>query len=113
MLDLQATYGVHGANGVQRVTLRGLPSSKLPPTGILAQGVTGQNLPIRGGGTFRSGIQDEPGFFDAGAFGNYLATGDKATFPRPVGQARTFYGPNANTFSIIIEIPSTVLTPAA
>ena len=32
------------------------------------------------------------GFFDAGAFNNYLTTGDKTKFPRPVGQARDFYG---------------------
>jgi streptogramin lyase len=111
--DFQVTYGAPDANGVQGVTLRGLPSANFPPNGILAQGVTGQNIPIKGGGMFRSGIQDEPGFFDAGAFNNYLTTGDKTKFPRPVGQARDFYGPNGNTFSIIIEVPSTVLTPVA
>src|SRR5467141_1252921 len=34
----------------------------------------------------------------------------RTRFPRPVGQARDFYGPNGNTFSIIIEVPSAVLT---
>jgi hypothetical protein len=104
-LDFQVTYGTPNANGVQSVTLTG------PANTVLAQGLTGQNISILGGGTFRSGIQDEPGFFDAGAFSNYLATGDKTNFPRPVGQAKDFYGPGGNTFSIIIEIPSTVLTP--
>src|SRR5205814_963972 len=71
--DFQVTYGAPDDNGVQSVTLRGRPGTNFPPNGILAQGSTGQNLPIAGGGMFRSGIQDEPGFFDAGAFSQALA----------------------------------------
>jgi streptogramin lyase len=104
-LDFQVTYGAPDASGVQSVTLTGLPSAS-----ILAQGKTGQNIPITGGGMFRSGLQDEPGFFDAGAFSNAVAAGDLTKFPRPVGQAKNFYGPGGNTFSIVIEIPSTLLT---
>src|SRR5205814_7052772 len=66
-LDFQVTYGAADANGVQSVTLRGRPSVNFPPNGILAQGQTGQNLPIAGGGTMASGIFDDPFFFDAGA----------------------------------------------
>jgi streptogramin lyase len=112
-LDFQVTYGAPDANGVQSVTLRGLPSGKFPPNGILAQGSTGQNIPIAGGGMFRSGIQDEPGYFDAGAFSRAVAAGDLTQFPQAAGKAKDFYGPNGNTFSIIIEIPSKVLTPTA
>jgi hypothetical protein len=109
-LDFQVTYGAPDANGVQSVTLQGQPSASFPPNGILAQGSTGQNIPIFGGaGMFRSGIQDEPGFFDAGAFSNALAAGDLSKFPRPVGQAKDFYGPNGNTFAIVIELPTAQL----
>jgi hypothetical protein len=105
------TFGAPDANGVQDVTLRGLPAAAFPGTGgILAQGRTGTtaptgvNIPIRGGGTFRCGIHDDPFFFDAGAFSTLESTG--AGFPRPVGQAHNFFGPNVNTFAAIIEIPS-------
>lgn len=112
-LVFQVVYGAPDASGVQSVTLKGVPSASFPPNGILAQGVTGQNLPVAGGGQFRSGIQDEPGFFDAGAFAKGVAAGNQSTFPRTVGQARNFYGPNGNTFAIVLEIPSTKLTPTA
>src|SRR5207247_6640069 len=46
------------------------------------------------------------------AFSRSLAAGDLTKFPRPVGQARDFYGPNGNTFAIVIEVPSIRLTPA-
>ena len=105
------TFGAPDANGVQDVTLRGLPAAAFPGTGgILAQGRTGTttptgvNIPIRGGGMFRCGIHDDPFFFDAGAFATVESTG--AGFPRPVGQAHNFFGPNVNTFAAIIEIPS-------
>jgi Domain of unknown function (DUF4331) len=105
------TFGAPDANGVQDVTLRGLPAAAFPGTGgILAQGRTGTtaptgvNIPIRGGGTFRCGIHDDPFFFDAGAFATLESTG--AGFPRPPGQAHNFFGPNVNTFAAIIEIPS-------
>jgi hypothetical protein len=93
------------------VTLTGIAPSNPLVNGVLAQGKTGQNLSIPGGGMFRSAIQDDPFFFDAGAFNRTIAAGDLTKFPRPVGQARDFYGPNANTFAIVIEVPSARLTP--
>jgi hypothetical protein len=108
-LDFQVNYGAPDASGVQHVTLRGLPAASFPPDGILAQGMTGQNIPILGGGMFRSAIQDDPFFFDSGAFSSAVAAGDLTKFPRPPGQAKDFTGPNVNTFSIIIELPTAVL----
>src|SRR5262249_54306821 len=103
-LVFQVTYGAPDANGVQSVTLRGLPSAVFPPDGILAQGLTGRNVPTTfPGGLFRSGIQDEPGFFDAGRFSTALA--GTTGFPRPFGRARDFYGPNGNTSAIALETP--------
>ena len=63
-LTFRATFGAPDSNGVQEVTLQGLPASKCPPTGILARGKTGQNIPVRGGGMFRAAVQDDPFFFD-------------------------------------------------
>src|SRR5262249_29698294 len=74
-LVFQTTYGTPDANGVQSVTLRGLPSASFPPNGIIAQGFTGQTVPtVFPGGQFRSSIQDEPGFFDAGRFNQAVTT---------------------------------------
>lgn len=103
-VTLRLTVGAPAANGVQPVLLRGLPSSKFPPTGILARGSTGQNIPVAGGGLCRVGIHDDPFFFDAGAFGTLMSTG--AGFPRAPGQAHNFFGPNVNTMAVILEIPS-------
>src|SRR5262245_16755952 len=110
-ITFRITFGPPDANSVQDVTLRGLPSTKFPPTGILARGRTGTtaplgvNIPIAGGGMFRCGIHDDPFFFDAGAFSTFVANG-MGGFPRPPGQAHNFFGPNVNTFAAIIEIPS-------
>src|SRR5262249_26986901 len=116
------TFGTPDANGVQDVTLRGLPAAAFPGTGgILARGRTGTtaplgvNIPIAGGGTFRCGIHDDPFFFDAQGFSDVENAKPGDVFPRPVpadpanpktGEARNFFGPNGNTFAAIIEIPS-------
>lgn len=113
-LTLRVTFGAPDANGVQDVTMRALPSTAFPPTGIVARGKTGQNIPVTGGGMFRAAIQDDPFFFDAGGFSAFVAAGAVA-FPRPVpqnpaspqpGEARNFFGPNVNTMAMILEVPS-------
>ena len=110
-LTFRVTFGAPDANGVQRVTLRGLPAIKFPNDGILAKGSTGENIPVAGGGMFRAAIQDDPFFFDAGGFSEYVTDGNEVThpFPRPVGQAHNFFGPNVNTLSIILEMPTATL----
>jgi hypothetical protein len=109
-LTFRITFGPPDANGVQDVTLRGFPAAAFPPAGVAATGRTGTtaptgvDIPVAGGGTFRAGIHDDPFFFDAGAFSTLESTG--VGFPRPIGQARNFFGPNVNTFACILEIPS-------
>jgi hypothetical protein len=123
-VTFRVTLGAPDENGVQPVTLRGLPSTLFPPTGILARGMTGQNLPIAGGGMFRCAIQDDPFFFDAGsaATGGFadLAQDGVGAFPRPLAanpanpqpnEARNFFGPNGNTFAVVIEMPSSRIAP--
>ena len=111
-LTFRVTYGAPDNTGAQPVTLRGLPTAKFPPNGILASGKTGQNLAIRGGGMFVSAIYDDPFFFDAGAFNAAVAAGDLTKFPRPPGQAHNFFGPNGNTLGFVIELPSSKLGAA-
>jgi hypothetical protein len=99
------TFGAPDGNGSQAVTLRGLPSTRFPPTGILASGRTGQNLTVRGGGMFRAALFDDPFIFDAVAFTALASGTSTAPFPRPVGQAFNFFGPDVNTLGFVLEIP--------
>ena len=113
-VTFRVTFGAPDAKGAQPALLRGLPSSKFPPTGILARGNTGQNIPVTGGGMFRAAIQDDPFFFDAGSvsggFADLVQDG-AGTFPRPVGQAKNFFGPNVNTMAVVLELPSARIAP--
>lgn len=106
-IRFRVTFGPPDGNGIQQVTLRGLPSTVFPANGgILARGNTRTNLPVVGGGTFRAGEQDDPFFFDSVGFNQLLNGG---SFPRPVGTAVNFFGPNVNTLSMILEIQSSRL----
>jgi len=107
-ITFRVNFSPPDANGVQVVTVRGLPSTKFPPTGIVTRGLTGTNIPIPGGGMFRAAIHDDPFFFDAGQFNAFAAAG--AVLPnRPAGQAHNFFGPNVNTLSMILELPTAKL----
>jgi hypothetical protein len=102
-ITFRITFGPPNAAGVQDVTLRALPSTKFPPTGILARGKTGTNIPIAGGGMFRAAIQDDPFFFDAGQFGLFAAAGAVSPVRNP---GKNFFGPSVNTLSMILELPT-------
>jgi len=73
-ITFRVTFSAPDSSGRQTVTLRGSPAAKFPGTGgILAQGPTGTNIPIRGVGgagtaMFRAAEQDDQFFFDAAAF---------------------------------------------
>src|SRR5437660_792414 len=72
---LRTTFSAPDANGVQDVTLRGLPAIKFPNGGILARGKTGDNIPVAGGGMFWAANHDDPFFLDSGAFSPLVANG--------------------------------------
>lgn len=111
-LTFRVTFGAPNATGVQSVTVRGLPSTRFPPTGVLATGLTGANIAVRGGGMFRAAIQDDPFFFDGTGIGAFAAAGT-APFPRPVGTAANFFGPDANTLAMTLEIPTSRIRSSA
>ncbi len=80
-LTFRATFGPADANGVQDVALRALPAARFAGSaGVIVKGFTKQNLIVRGvgagsGAAFRAGEQDDPFFFDAGAFNKFLNGG--------------------------------------
>lgn len=100
-LIFEATFGPADASGIQPVTLRAGVT-------VVAQGGTGQNLPVTGGGQFRAALADDPFFLDKTGIEQYIAGG---TFPRPAGTASNFYGPTGNCLALVLEIPSIALAP--
>src|SRR5437016_1949094 len=107
-LILRVSFGAPDANGIQQVTLRGLPAVNFPNDGILAKGQTGQNLPIAGGGMFRASVFDDPFFFDSAAVGNFLKDGNFAVNPVPRATPKNFFK-DANVLGFVIEIPTATL----
>src|SRR5205085_1295467 len=101
---LRTTFGPPSANDAsQSVLVRCLPRPRCRRY-VVARGRTGQNIPVPGGGMFRAANQDIPEFFDQGGFETRMSTG--AGFPRPAGTAKNFYGPNANSLALVLELPS-------
>src|SRR5262249_20625306 len=104
-ITFRFTFSAPDATGIQTVTVRGLPSTKFPANGgILARGNARTILPVAGGGMFLADNRDDPFFFDVVAFNNLLAgLPNGAVYPRPVGTAANFFGPNVNTLALILE----------
>jgi hypothetical protein len=110
-LTFRITFSPPDANGVQDVTLRGLPAVNFPNDGILAKGSTNQNIPVAGGGMFRAGYVDDPFFFVSGSIFTQFLNGTLmgGQFPTP---GVNFFGPNVNTLSIVMELPTVSLLSA-
>jgi hypothetical protein len=103
-LTFRIRFGPPDADGVQSLKLQRMIGRK--PFKTVANGNTSGNFLIEGGGSFRAGVFDDPFFFDAFAFNDFVADG-VGNFPR-VG-AKNFYGPNANILGIVVEVPSASL----
>jgi hypothetical protein len=104
-LAFAATFGTPGATGAQSVTLTRVAGDV---DAVVATGQTDATLPVTGGGMVRAGVFDDPFFFDLAAFNLFVAGG---TFPRPVGTAHNFYGPNGNVMALVLEVPSATIGP--
>ena len=85
--------------GIQSVSMQCMPGDGCPKShGKAAAGLTGQDIPVVGGGTLRAGVFDDPFFFDLVGFLNV-----------------SFCAPGTNFFSglnisaIVLEIPSSRL----
>ena len=121
------------ANNRQDVSVRALPAARFVGSGgVIAKGFTNSNIATRGvggnGSQFRAAEQDDPFFFDSSGFSSLLNSTTAVAgvvagkFPHGTGtfgpggtpnyDSTNFFGPNVNTLSIILEIPSTVLTTA-
>jgi hypothetical protein len=110
-MTLRTTFGPPSpTDGSQSVLVRCLPKPRCRRY-VIVRGRTGTNVPVPGGGMLRAGDQDNPEFFDQGQWDSYVA-GGLMVFPRQVGQAHNFYGPNGNTLAIVLELPSSRIAPS-
>jgi uncharacterized protein DUF4331 len=87
------------SNGKQNVLLRRVPADS--GGAVLARGQTGSNVSVSGGGMLRTGVFDDPFFFDLVAFRNGLAF-------CPGGVGTNFFA-GLNVASIVLEVPSASL----
>jgi hypothetical protein len=110
-ITFRVTFSAPDANGVQEVTLRGLPAANFPNDGILAKGNTNAALPVAGGGMFQAGYFDDPFFFVSGSIFTMFLNGTLpgGQFPNP---GVNFFGPNVNTLGIVLEVPTASLLSA-
>jgi hypothetical protein len=99
----RVTFGQQTAGGAQTVNLTARRAGRSP--GFSCRWRYRKNIPFGAGGLFRAAIHDDPFFFDAIGF-KMLADDGQGTFPRPVGSAVNFFGPNINTLAIVMEIPT-------
>src|SRR5260221_6135272 len=60
-ITYKVTFSAPNGSGAQAVTLRCVPASRCVGNGaVLASGWTGTNIAVRGGGTLRAGVFDDP-----------------------------------------------------
>ena len=101
----RATFSAPDASLAQSVTLRRVGAGA--GSGVLASGQTGQNIAVKGGGTVRAGVFDDPFFFDLVAF---LSLGSGGSLC-PGGVGTNFFT-GLNTAAIVWEVPSASLGPS-
>lgn len=98
----EVRFGSPDANGVQNIRLR---RRDIGEGGFvtIANGQTGQQIGVNGGGTLTAGLYDDPFFFDLVAFRDQV---------QGAGGSRTFCDGNENDFfaglnvsAIVLEVP--------
>lgn len=110
-LTLRLVFTPTNVAGQQGVMLFGINAAG--QAALLAQGITGRNVPIRGGGTLRADLFDDPFFFDLNAFNRFKARG-LAGDPNNANEFNVRGNSNIpndffagfNCLAIVIETPS-------
>jgi hypothetical protein len=110
-LTLRFTFMPPDSTGRQVVVLTGIDG--MGRSAQVAAGLTGRNVPIKGGGQFRADIFDDPFFFDLLAFNRFKAralAGDpkRANEFNARGNSNipnNFFG-GFNCIAIVLEVPS-------
>lgn len=104
-LSLRFEFGAPDGEGNQTVRLIKTTTGSQ----VIADGTTGEDIPVAGGGTLRAGLFDDPFFFDLNAFlGAYAfceAPGG------PAGSTGSDFFAGLNVAAIVLEVPSSSLGP--
>jgi hypothetical protein len=84
---------------------------RIPAEGgaVIAEGTTGEDISVRGGGTLHAGLFDDPFFFDLNAF---LGSYDFCNAPGgTAGSSGSDFFAGLNVSAIVLEVPSSSLGP--
>ncbi len=104
-ISLKFTFGAPDEEGNQSVRLIKTTSGSQ----VIADGTTGEDISVAGGGTLHAGLFDDPFFFDLNAFlGSYAfceAPGG------PAGSTGSDFFAGLNVSAIVLEVPSSSLGP--
>jgi len=105
-ITYKITFSPPDVSGVQKLLLRRVPGNG--QRAVLARGLTSQNISVRGGGTVRAGLFDDPFFFDLAAFLGQIKHAENDRLFCDGNQTDFFLGKNVT--AIVLEVPRTSLT---
>ncbi len=99
-------FGAPDSDGDQSVRLRRVPAKG---GAVIAEGSTGEDISVEGGGTLHAGLFDDPFFFDLNAFlGSYAFCSAPGG---PAGSTGSDFFAGLNVSAIVLEVPSSSLGP--
>jgi Domain of unknown function (DUF4331) len=113
-LDYRVTFGEPDPSGIQRIELRRLEGSAAIEYGskgkLIAEGNTGEVIPIGDGGRMWTGLVADPFFFNLGAFGQFakLIVEENRFDPSVFDTAENALAGHHVT-AIVLELPNAAL----
>ena len=115
-LDFRVTFGEPDATGIQRVKLRRLEGSAATEYDgdgrMIAEGNTGEIIPIGDGGRLWTGLVADPFFFNLGAFGQFAKLIlEENRFDSSVFDTAQNALAGHNVTAIVLELPNAALSP--
>jgi hypothetical protein len=114
-LDYRVTFGEPDPNGIQPIEVRRLEGSAAAEYGsmgkLIAEGNTGEIIPIGDGGRIWTGLVSDPFFFNLAAFGQFakLIIEESRFDPRVFDTAENALAGH-NVTAIVLELPNTALS---
>jgi hypothetical protein len=113
-LDYRVTFGEPDSSGVQRIELHrleGNAAAEFDSNGkVIAEGNTGENIPVSDGGRLWTGLVADPFFFNLGAFGQFakLILEENRFDPSVFDTAENALAGH-NVTAIVLELPNAAL----
>ncbi len=112
-LVYRVTFGDPDSSGIQRIELRRLEGNSATEYGshgkLIAEGKTGEVIPIGDGGRIWTGLAADPFFFNLGAFGQFAKLIEENQFDPSVFDTAENALAGHNVTAIVLELPNTAL----